>query len=283
MKIFRSFKTKDKLDLVLYGSTVKNPRAVIFLVHGMGEHARRYAHVAEYFKNANIAMVAIDLRGHGRSMGKRGHMPSFEHMMNDLKLALSEIVSAYKGVPVVLYGHSMGGNLILNYLLRNAQGIIGAIVTGPYLRLGFEPPKWKVLLAKLSANIYPALSQPTGLEKIALARSPQVIQEYENDPLVHDKITASFFINIHQAGIDAIVRSKELKIPILLMHGAKDRLTSPGGSEEFYSNAGPNVSFHLLEELYHEIHNEPENNDVFQTQLSWIEDLLKKLRQPNHT
>ena len=283
MKIFRSFKTKDKLDLVLYGSMVKNPRAVIFLVHGMGEHARRYAHVAEYFKNANIAMVAIDLRGHGRSTGKRGHMPSFEHMMNDLKLALSEIVSAYKGVPIVLYGHSMGGNLILNYLLRNAQEIIGAIVTGPYLRLGFEPPKWKVLLAKLSANIYPALSQPTGLEKIALARSPQVIQEYENDPLVHDKITASFFINIHQAGIDAIVRSKELKIPILLMHGAKDRLTSPGGSEEFYSNAGPNVSFHLLEELYHEIHNEPENNDVFQTQLSWIEDLLEKLRQPDHT
>ncbi len=283
MKIFRSFKTKDKLDIVLYGSTVKNPRAVIFLVHGMGEHARRYAHVAEYFKNANIAMVAIDLRGHGRSMGKRGHMPSFEHMMNDLKLALSEIASAYKGIPVVLYGHSMGGNLILNYLLRNAQGIIGAIVTGPYLRLGFEPPKWKVLLARLSANIYPALSQPTGLEKIALARSPQVIQEYENDPLVHDKITASFFINIHQAGIDAIVRSKELKIPILLMHGAKDRLTSPGGSEEFYSNAGPNVSFHLLEELYHEIHNEPENNHVFQTQLSWIEDLLKKLRQPDHT
>ena len=278
MKRFRSFKTEDKLNLELYSSSVMKPRAVIFLVHGMGEHARRYTHVAEYFKNANIAMVAIDLRGHGSSQGKRGHMPSFEHMMSDLKLARSEIFSSYKGVPVVLYGHSMGGNLILNYLLRDTQGIIGAIVTGPYLRLGFEPPKWKVLLAKLSANIYPALSQPTGLEKIALARSPQVIQEYENDPLVHDKITASFFINIHQAGIDAIDRSTELAIPILLMHGAKDRLTSPAGSKEFYSNAGPNVSFHLLEELYHEIHNEPENNDVFQTQLLWIEELLEKLR-----
>ena len=278
MKIFRSFKTEDKLNLELYSSSIMKPRVVIFLVHGMGEHARRYTHVAEYFKNANIAMVAIDLRGHGSSQGKRGHMPSFEHMMSDLKLALAEIVSAYKGVPVVLYGHSMGGNLILNYLLRGTQGIIGAIVTGPYLRLGFEPPKWKVLLAKLSANIYPALSQPTGLEKIALARSPQVIQEYENDPLVHDKITASFFINIHQAGIDAIARSTELAIPILLMHGVKDRLTSPDGSKEFYSNAGPYVRFHLLEELYHEIHNEPENNDVFQTQLLWIEELLEKLR-----
>ena len=276
MKIFRFLKTEDKLDLVLYSSIVKNPRAVIFLVHGMGEHAQRYEHVAEYFKNVNIATIAIDLRGHGNSHGKRGHMPSFEHMMNDLKLSISETVSAYKGLPLILYGHSMGGNLILNYLLRNAEGISGAIVTGPYLRLGFEPPKWKVLLAKLSANIYPSLSQSTGLEKIALARSSKVIQEYENDPLVHDKITASFFINIHQGGIDAITRSKELKTEILLMHGANDRLTSPEGSKVFYSNAGPNVRFHLLEELYHEIHNEPEKNEVFQLQLDWLGTLLMK-------
>lgn len=276
MKTFRSLKTEDKLDLVLYSSEVKNPRAVIFLVHGMGEHARRYEHVAEYFKNVNIATIAIDLRGHGNSHGKRGHMPSFEHIMNDLKLSISEAVSVCKGLPLILYGHSMGGNLILNYLLRNAEGISGAIVTGPYLRLGFEPPKWKVLLARLFANIYPSLSQPTGLEKNALARSSQVIQEYKNDPLVHDKITASFFINIHQAGIDALARSKELKTAILLMHGANDRLTSPEGSKAFYSNAGPNVTFHLLEELYHEIHNEPEKNEVFQVQLEWLDTLLIK-------
>jgi alpha-beta hydrolase superfamily lysophospholipase len=242
----------------------------------MGEHAHRYDHVAEYFKNVNIATIAIDLRGHGNSQGKRGHMPSFDHMMNDLKLSMYEVFSEYKGLPLILYGHSMGGNLILNYLLRNAQGISGAIITGPYLQLGFEPPKWKVLLAKLSANIYPSLSQSTGLEKIALARSSKVIKEYENDPLVHDKITASFFINIHQGGIDVITRSKELKTEILLMHGAKDRLTSPEGSKVFYSNAGPNVRFHLLEELYHEIHNEPEKNEVFQLQLDWLDALLMK-------
>ena len=275
MKKIRSVITEDKLELVLYSSSVNYPKAVLFLIHGMGEHARRYEHVAEYFKNVNIATVAIDLRGHGNSEGKRGHMPSYEHMMQDLKLALHEIEVAYKGLPIILYGHSMGGNLALNYLLRNSKGLMGAIVTGPYLRLGFDPPRWKVLLAKLSANIYPSLSQPTGLEKIALARSSQVIQEYENDPLVHDRMTASFFINIHQAGIQAIARSKELEIPILLMHGAKDRLTSPGGSKEFYANAGSNVNFHLLEGLYHEIHNEPEKNEVFKTQLQWIEHLLQ--------
>jgi alpha-beta hydrolase superfamily lysophospholipase len=275
MKIFRRVKTEDQLDLVLYSSSVKNPRAVIFLVHGMGEHAKRYAHVIEYFKNVNIATVAIDLRGHGNSEGQRGHMPSFDHMMHDLTLSLAHVTNDYKGIPVILYGHSMGGNLILNYLLRNSDGVIGAIATGPYLRLGFDPPKWKVLLAKLSANIYPALSQPTGLERVALARSPQIIDEYENDPLVHDRMTASFFINIHQAGINAIARSKELEIPILLMHGSEDRLTSPEGSKDFHANAGSNVTFHLLEGLYHEVHNEPEKNQVFKIQLEWIEALLK--------
>lgn len=275
MKIFRRVKTEDKLDLVLYSSSVKNPRAVIFLVHGMGEHAKRYAHVIEYFKNVNIATVAIDLRGHGNSEGQRGHMPSFDHMMHDLTLSLAHVTYDYKGIPVILYGHSMGGNLILNYLLRNSDGVIGAIATGPYLRLGFDPPKWKVLLAKLSANIYPALSQPTGLERVALARSPQIIDEYENDPLVHDRMTASFFINIHQAGINAIARSKELEIPILLMHGSEDRLTSPEGSKDFHANAGSNVTFHLLEGLYHEVHNEPEKNQVFKIQFEWIEALLK--------
>ena len=275
MKIFRRVKTEDKLDLVLYSSSVKNPRAVIFLVHGMGEHAKRYAHVIEYFKNVNIATVAIDLRGHGNSEGQRGHMPSFDHMMHDLTLSLAHVTNDYKGIPVILYGHSMGGNLILNYLLRNSDGIIGAIATGPYLRLGFDPPKWKVLLAKLSANIYPALSQPTGLERVALARSPQIIDEYENDPLVHDRMTASFFINIHQAGINAIARSQELEIPILLMHGSEDRLTSPEGSKDFHANAGSNVTFHLLEGLYHEVHNEPEKNQVFKIQFEWIEALLK--------
>lgn len=275
MKIFRPVKTEDKLDLVLYNSSVKNPRAVIFLVHGMGEHAKRYAHVVEYFKNVNIASVAIDLRGHGNSGGQRGHMPSFDHMMNDLTLALAHVTHNYKGIPLFLYGHSMGGNLILNYLLRNADGAMGAIATGPYLRLGFDPPRWKVLLARLSANIYPSLSQPTGLERIALARSSQIIHEYENDPLVHDRMTASFFINIHQAGMNAIARSKELEIPLLLMHGSEDRLTSPEGTKDFHANAGSNVTFHLMEGLYHEIHNEPEKNQVFKIQLEWIEALLK--------
>lgn len=274
MKPFKKINTGDNLELVLYRSDVKTPKAVVFLVHGMGEHAKRYAHVSEYFKNVNIAVVAIDLRGHGDSQGKRGHMPSYDHVMDDLQLSVSTISNSYPNLPIVLYGHSMGGNLILNYLLRYTDNIVGAIVTSPYLRLGFEPPRWKVLLAKLSANIYPALSQPTGLDQGALSRMPQVIAEYKNDTLVHDKITASFFLNIHYAGISAISQAAEIKTPLLLMHGSLDRLTSPEGSKEFYAKAKSNVTFHLWEGLYHEIHNEPEKLAVFKKEVEWIDSIL---------
>ena len=274
MKQFEKIRTQDNLELELYQSSVISPKAVLFLVHGMGEHALRYAHVAEYLKNVNIITVAIDLRGHGRSQGKRGHMPSYELMMQDLKIAIDCIKDSYRKTPLIIYGHSMGGNLILNFLLRNQEGVSAAIATGPYLRLGFEPPKWKVLLAKLSANIYPGLSQPTELEQEALSRTPQVIAEYQNDPLVHDKITASFFVNIHQAGIDAINRASEIDVPLLIMHGAKDRLTSPQGTKEFHANAKDNVRLHIWDELFHEIHNEPEKSEVFKMILEWLNNIL---------
>lgn len=276
MKQFKKIRTQDNLELELYQSSVISPKAVLFLVHGMGEHAMRYAHVAEYFKNVNIITVAIDLRGHGRSEGKRGHMPSYNLMMQDLKIAIDCIKDSYRKIPLIIYGHSMGGNLILNFLLRNHEDISAAIATGPYLRLGFEPPKWKVLLAKISANIYPGLSQPTALEQEALSRTPQVITEYQNDPLVHDKITASFFVNIHQAGIDAMHRASEITIPLLIMHGAKDRLTSPQGTKEFYENAKDNVKLHIWDDLFHEIHNEPEKSEVFKMILEWLKNFLEK-------
>ncbi|MDA9987262.1 lysophospholipase [Crocinitomicaceae bacterium] len=276
MKQFKKVRTEDDLEIQLYKSNVITPKAILFLVHGMGEHAMRYAHVAEYFKNVNILSVAIDLRGHGRSQGKRGHMPTYDLMMSDLKNTIGALKEEFSGIPFFIYGHSMGGNLVLNYLIRNKETVTAAIASGPYLRLGFEPPKWKVFLARISANIYPGLSQPTELEQEALSRTPQVLKEYKNDPLVHDKITASFFVNIHQAGIDAIERAAEITTPLLLMHGAKDRLTSPAGTKDFHSNAMSHVKLHMWDELYHEIHNEPEKTQVFKMALKWFQQFLDK-------
>lgn len=266
-----SLQTSDGLQLkgFVKQATI-NCKAVMTIIHGMGEHAQRYSHVADFFAEIGIACVAIDLRGHGNSEGKRGHTPNYEALMNDVDMLVSKAKSMFPNLPLIMYGHSMGGNLTLNYIIRRKPEIAGAIVTSPYLKLAFEPPKWKVTLGKLTANLVPTLTQPTGLETAAISRDLAVVSAYEKDKLVHDKITSAFFVNVHFAGPYAIEYASEIKVPLLVMHGTADRLTSPEGTKEFAKNAGKNVTLKIWNDLYHEIHNEPEKLDVFQFELNWL-------------
>ena len=271
---FGTVQTSDQLKLNMFSNDVSQPIAVIMLTHGMGEHGLRYNHMAEYFASKEIGIIAFDIRGHGLSEGKRGHTPSYEHLMLDLNSVYVKIKETYPSVPLFLFGHSMGGNLILNFLIRKKSEVAGAIVTGAYLRLGFEPPKWKIVLAKLSSSIFPKLTQPTGLELEALSRDKSVIYKYEDDPLVHDKITSSFFVNVHFAGRYAIENAGGIECPLLIMHGASDRLTSPDGTREFYENSKENVSLKIWDGLYHELHNEPEKDEIFEFEINWIQKIL---------
>ncbi|MCX7744735.1 MAG: lysophospholipase [Flavobacteriales bacterium] len=274
MKETFQLNTPDGITLQGYTSnTASNPNAVITLIHGMGEHALRYEHVANFFNQHNIALVSMDHRGHGRSTGKRGHTPNYDALMHDVEMLLQKTNEMYANIPIILYGHSMGGNLVLNFLIRKKPAVKGAIVTAPYLRLAFEPPAWKVKLGKLSAGIIPSLSQPTGLDTKAISRDPEVVSKYEKDPLVHDKITSAFFVNVHFAGPYAIEHAKEIEIPLLLMHGTADRLTSVEGTKEFAAHAGKNVELKIWEGFYHELHNEPEKIEVLEYEINWLKKL----------
>jgi alpha-beta hydrolase superfamily lysophospholipase len=264
---------KDSTRLNGYFFPVNEPKALIILIHGMGEHAMRYEHVALFMNKMNIAVMTLDLRGHGTSAGKRGHTPNYEMLMSDLDQFLDYAKTNYPSIPIVLYGHSMGGNLALNFLIRRQPEVYGAIVTAPYLKLAFEPPAWKVSLGKLTAGIIPTLTQPTGLETAAISKDPEEVRKYELDPLVHDKITSSFFVNVHFAGPYAIENAGKIKIPLLVMHGLADRLTSPKGTEEFAKNANSTTTVHYWPELYHELHNEPEKNEVLQFEADWLKSI----------
>ena len=275
MKEHSSITTKDNLKIAIFSNQLKSDKGVLVITHGMGEHAKRYSEMADFFTKEGFAVVGFDIRGHGMSGGRRGHTPGYDFLMDDIERVCSKVKTDHPSLPIFLFGHSMGGNLVLNFLLRKPNIFAGAIVTGPYLKLGFEPPKWKIKLAKLSANIWPSLSQPTDLELDALSRNKEVIRKYEDDELVHDRITSAFFVNVHFAGQYAISHANEIKTPLLIMHGEDDRLTSPEGSKEFASNANSNVHLKLWKGLYHELHNEPEKKEVFQYELEWIEELLK--------
>jgi acylglycerol lipase len=266
--------TSDGIDIKGYHESPESPRALLLLIHGMGEHAGRYSHVSEFFVQAGFAVVRVDLRGHGLSAGKRGHTPSYELLMDDLVIACAKAREYFPEIPFVLYGHSMGGNLVLNYLIRKTPSLDAAVVTSPYLRLAFAPPGWKVALGKLSAGLIPGLTQPTGLDVSAISRDPKIIEAYLKDPLVHDKITASFFIHVHASGPYAILHADQLKVPTLLMHGTSDRITDHTASEELFQNAKGNVDLKMWDGYYHELHNEPEREEVLNHTLSWLNHAL---------
>jgi alpha-beta hydrolase superfamily lysophospholipase len=244
-------------------------KAVITLVHGFGEHSGRYRHVAEALTSEGYALVSGDHRGHGRSQGLRGHTPSYEQLMNDIAGLLAEAAQRFPDRPHFIYGHSMGANLTLNYVLRRRPQLDGVVATGPWLRLAFEPPRWKAALGRAMDHIYPALQQDTGLDLEGLSRDAAVGRAYAADPLVHSKMSARMFTSLHAAGLWALEHAAEFPLPLLLMHGGADRITSALASREFAAKA-PQCLFKAWDGFYHEIHNEPEQQQIFATITAWL-------------
>jgi alpha-beta hydrolase superfamily lysophospholipase len=267
-------RSRDDLNLFACHWSVDHPQGVICLVHGIGEHSARYAHVAAYLNQAGYNMVGYDLRGHGRSGGQRGHIPAFESFMDDIELMLSHTRQMWAEQPLFLYGHSLGGSQVINYLLRRKPSLAGAVATGPALRIAFEPPAAKVALGRFMNNLLPKFSQATGLEAEAISRDASVVQAYVNDPLVHDRISARFFVDTLDAGYWALAHASELSTPLLLMHGSDDRLTSAKASQEFAARAGSFCNLKIWDGLYHEIHNEPEQGQVFDYLRIWLDKMV---------
>lgn len=234
-------------------------KGVVCIVHGFNEHSTRYTQVAERLCAAGYAVLTYDEFGHGRTTGKRGHAPSYESFLDSVKIILDEAETRFPGVKKFLWGHSMGGGIATNYVLRRQPNIAGVIATGPLFRLGFEPPAFKVFLAKLMVHIYPAFTEKAELNSEAISRDRNEVRKYNEDQYNHGKITAGTFLGFFQAGKWALAHASDLKIPMLLMHGLADKLTSPDGSREFAEKAPQHlVTLKLWEGFYHELHNEPE-------------------------
>jgi alpha-beta hydrolase superfamily lysophospholipase len=271
-----NWKTSDGLQMYSKGWTPKGkPKGTICLVHGHGEHIGRYEHVAAALTEQGYALLGFDLRGHGKSAGPRGHTPSYEALMDDIAVFFSQIEARYPGLPRFSYGHSLGGNLVLNYALRRKPALRGVIATGSWLKLAFDPPASKVSLGKMMNNIFPSFTQSSGLETAALSHDPAVVKAYENDPLVHDKISARMFISTYDSGLWALEHAFEFPLPLLLMHGTADRLTSAEASRQFGEAGGKQVTLKLWDGWYHEIHNEPEKVQVFKVITDWLAARLK--------
>lgn len=278
MKTFESgWESRDGIKFYARGwEPDGRPKAVVCLVHGHGEHVGRYAHVGETFANAGYALAGYDERGHGKTSGPRGHAPSYEALMDDIADFIAQVEQRYPALPRFLYGHSMGGNQVINFALRRKPDLAGVIATGPWLKLAFEPPVLQVTLGRMMNKIAPGFTQKSGLETAALSRDQKIVDAYNRDPLVHDKISARLFVSMYESGLWASGHAAEFPLPLLLMHGTADRLTSAQASAEFARRAGKNVTWRAWDGLYHEIHNEPEKANVLKTMLEWMDGQLRE-------
>ncbi len=253
-------------------------QGVVVLVHGMGEYARRYERtVIPVLLKESIAVVSYDQFGHGLSSGKRGHHPGFEYLLDAVDQMIHKAHVLYPSKPVFLYGHSMGGNVVINYALRRKHNLKGLIVTSPFLRLAFNPPAWKMIFGKLIDRIYPSLTMPNELELESLSKDQKEIEAYKNDPLVHDRVSTRYSLKLMETGEWAVEKASTLNTPMLLMHGAKDRITSFQASKEFAENAGEQVTFISVKDGFHELHHDLEKQQVLEQICHWIKKQITKL------
>ena len=272
-----SWKSNDGLNI--YGQKWSpdsgEPKAVICLVHGFGEHSSRYGHVAKMFTDNGYAVITYDHRGHGKSGGQKGHFVNYDEFMNDVENLLKQADVNFPGLPKILYAHSMGGNVVANFAIKRKPAVKGVILSSPFFKPAFTPPAIKLAVGRLMRNLIPTFSLPSGVNASAISRDKEVVQKYKDDPLVFDLISSKMGIELIEFGEEAVQNAGKLTIPTLLFHGSGDQLTSFEKSKEFAKNAGSIVTFHEFPGWYHETHNEPEKEKVFELMLNWCNQLLK--------
>lgn len=254
----------------------KRPKAAVLLVHGLGEHTGRYAHVGKAFAAAGYALAGFDLRGHGRSNGPRGDIPTYESLLDDIEEFLRQMRTRYPKKPIFIYGHSLGGNLALNLVLRRKPRVEGVIATAPLLEVGYKVPATRVALARALTMIMPNHTEASGLEQAAISRDVRVVEAYANDPLVHDRISVRLFSGMYQAGLWLGAHAENFPVPLLLMQGSADRLVSFEATRRFAERAGKKVTWRAWEGWYHELHNEPEGAKVIKVMIAWMDERLKR-------
>jgi alpha-beta hydrolase superfamily lysophospholipase len=247
------------------------PQAILGIVHGLGEHSARYAAIVQSFTRAGIVVVTYDQRGHGCTGGR---LPPFATLLDDIDLLIAEM-RRRGDWPQFLFGQSLGGDLVLNYALRRRPALAGVIASSPLLTPAVPPPAWKLTLARVLSLVWPGCPLPSGVSPDGLSHDPDVVRRYREDPLVHGHVSAILGTSMLDAGAWALEHADQLTLPLLLMHGSGDRLTSAESSRLFASRAGSLCTLQIWEGLFHELHFEPEREQVLDCIHDWIGQVLQ--------
>jgi alpha-beta hydrolase superfamily lysophospholipase len=267
-----TYTTIDHHTLARYDWPVPtgSAKALVLLVHGLGEHMGRYQHVAFALQQAGYMVIGYDHVGHGLSSGKRGDTDTPDQLTEHLQHMVKEVKSLHPRLPLVLLGHSMGG-LVVQRAAASDRSLADAVVMSSPALATFANAVQKLMLATLPKWL-PHLRVDNGLKLEGLARDAQVVRDYKHDRLVHPLISASLGAWIVQEGIKAVQQAEQWQVPSLLLYAGQDKLVNPQGSADFSKRASAEVlQSHCFNVMYHEIFNDPEKQVVLQKLIHWLD------------
>lgn len=247
------------------------PRGVVLIVHGLGEHAGRYDHVAQQLNAWGFAVRGYDQCGHGESSGLPGSLPTDTRLLDDLADIIDSTRARMEpGTPLILLGHSMGGLVTGRFVSLGMRKVDALIMSSPALNPGMNA--FQKLLVAVLPKIAPNLRVGNGLNPSFISHDPAVVQAYTSDPLVHDRISARLARFFATEGPATVALAAQWKVPTLLMYAGADRLVNPQGSRDFAAAAPKDlVTTVCFDALYHEIFNESDATPVFAAMQRWLD------------
>ncbi len=258
------------------------PRAVVAMVHGIGEHSGRYAALASDLVRSRFSVVALDLPGHGGSPGPRGDMPSWTAVRDQMVPAMFAAPLAFPGQPErlarVLLGHSMGGLMALDFALAHPRELTAVVASAPALASAM-PPWWKLALANCARVTSPSLGFPTGLDtngEGGISRDPEVLRQRDADRLVHDRISPRLYFDFAEARQRVMRDARRLQVPALILHGDADKMVFPEGSAAFAAAAPKGFATRIdYPGGWHEVFNDLGREQVIADVVRWLEGVLR--------
>lgn len=255
------------------------PIGSVVMIHGLGEHCQRYRTLAEDLARAGWASFAADLPGHGNSPGRRGHVESYDRTLKEIGEMLRSAAEHFPDRPVVLLGHSMGGNFAANYVLRRKEIApqvaepAGLVLSGPMFLPTNPPPRPQIFAAWLTGHLLPWWTIRAPLKAERLTRNEAIADDLRRDPLVHSRLSLYLGTQLLAQGRHALDHADRIDLPVLLLHGEDDPITSHLASESFALRAGTHAKFVGFPGMLHEVFHEPDRQQVVSVLIEWLNEL----------
>lgn len=248
-----------------------NIKAILFLVHGLGEYCGRFTNHVNHFVPLGYAIYGLDHLGHGKSDGEREVIERFADYTEPLTRYYQMVKGRHPGKPVFIFGHSMGGLITCSYLIEHQADFKGAILSAPAIKVSDSISQFTITLGKIFSRIAPKAGV-ISLDPSAISRDPGVVEAYINDPLIfHGRTPARLAAEILKAMMRVSAQAEKITLPLIIVQGSKDKIVDPQGSQMLYNKAGStDKTLKVYEGLYHEIHNEPERSIMFKDVEDWL-------------